>query len=309
MGVQAMIDFPGGIRFLRVMQRCFYSFLVSGLVAVVVLGMGLPSARAETAGLPAVVKDVAYKSGAALSAYETERCKLDLHLPAGGVRDFPTLVWFHGGALTAGVKDDSATTGIARHFAAAGVAMASVNYRLSPRALYPAYVEDAAAAFAWVKQHITEYGGKADRVFIGGHSAGGYLALMVGLDGSLLKAHGLELPAIAGVIPVAGQTLTHYTIREERGLPKDRLLADGAAPVNHVSKEAPPMLILYAENDMAMRAEENQLLAAALRNTGHPAVTLRMIPGSDHGSVGHDLAKAENPGFGEILKFLQAAGR
>lgn len=282
--------------------------LAAALLALLLAGPGLLRAETPQAAAPAVeavkvVKDLPYLNIPDPDAYQTSWCKLDLVLPAAG-KNFPTLVWFYGGGLTAGNKDDEGTQAIARHFAQHGVGVAVVNYRLSPKATYPAYVEDAAAGFAWTKKHIAEYGGDAGKVFIGGHSAGGYLALMVSLDPALLQRHGLGLESIAGAFPVAGQTLTHYTIRAERGLSKDRLLADSAAPVNHVSKAAPPMLILYAERDMAMRGEENELLAAALRNVGHERITIQMIPGSDHGSVGNDLSKAGNAGFAAALKFI-----
>lgn len=269
---------------------------------------------AMAAGLQAsdspVKVDIPYRTGEALTSYEKERCRLDLYLPpadpAAPVQAFPTLVWLHGGALTGGVKSDPTVAAVARHFASSGIAVAAVNYRLSPMAKYPAYLEDTAAAFAWVKQNIQTHGGNPSQVFLGGHSAGGYLALMVGLDATWLKAHGLETSAIAGLVPVAGQTLTHYSIREERGLPKEQIIADAAAPLHHVRKDAPPMLILYAEKDMALRREENELLAAALRAAGHPGTTLRMIPGHDHGSVGNDLAKEGDAGFEEVLKFIRA---
>ncbi len=253
---------------------------------------------------PQVLAGLAYKSGGDLTPYETERCKLDLYLPAGK-KDFPTLVWLHGGGLTGGSKDGKDVVAVARHFAEAGVAVANLNYRLSPKAKYPAYIEDAAAAFAWVKKHIGEHGGKTGKVFIGGHSAGGYLTLMVGLDPSYLKAQGLDTSAIAGMVPVSGQTLTHYTIREERGLPKTRLIADEAAPLYHARKDAPPMLILYADKDMAMRAEENVLLAAALREAGHKQTVNKMIKGRTHGSIGHAMANAGDEGFDQVMKFIQ----
>ena len=264
--------------------------------------LGRPESRAEAPPVT-VQKNLAYKTGEGLTAYEQERCRLDLYLPADR-KSFPTLVWLHGGALTAGTKDDGSVVAVARHFAGSGVAVACVNYRLSPLAKYPAGIADTAAAFAWVKQHIAEHGGDPARLFLGGHSAGGYLTLMVGLDARYLKAYGLDPSAIAGLVPVAGQTLTHYSIREERGLPKDRIIADEAAPLHHVRKDAPRMLILYAENDMAMRAQENELLAAALRQAGHTGTTLRMIKGHDHGSVGNDLALPDDEGFAAVMKFI-----
>jgi acetyl esterase/lipase len=202
-----------------------------------------------------VLKDVSYKSSSAGTNYEAERCQLDLYLPSSRT-GFPTLVWFHGGGLKAVSKEDEINVQIGRGLAEAGVAMAMANYRLSPKAKYPAYVEDAAAAFAWVQGHVAEHGGDSRRVFVGGHSAGAYLTFMIGLDTRYLRRHGLETSAIAGLIPVSGQTMTHYTVREERGLEKDTIVADEAAPVHYLRKDAPPMLVLYAEHDMPARARK-----------------------------------------------------
>lgn len=260
---------------------------------------------AEEEPRPQVLPDIPYKEGKKLSAYEAERCKLDLYLPA--VKSgYPTLVWLHGGGITAGSKEGKHEPGIARHFAESGVAVAMVNYRLSPKAKFPAYIEDSAAAFAWVKKHIGEHGGDANQVFLGGHSAGAYLALMVGLDSRYLRPFGLGTSTIAGMIPVAGQTLTHYTIRQERGLPKDRILADAGAPLHHARRDAPPMLILYADKDMALRAEENELLSAALRQAGHKRLTVKMIKNRDHSSVAHKMADKKDAGFEEVMKFIRA---
>lgn len=272
------------------------------------LWLGVATLGAQEVSAPGtgilVKPDLAYKTGFSISAYEQERCKLDLYLPEGGQKNFPTLVWFHGGGLTAGQKDNKETVPIAQVYARAGIAVASVNYRLSPQATYPAYIEDGAAAAAWIKKHIADYGGDASRVFIGGHSAGGYLALMVGLDPTYLAAHGLKFRDFAGLVPVAGQTLTHYTIRVERGLPKSTIIADEGAPLHHARKDAPPMLILYAEKDMAMRAEENLLLAAALRAAGHKRVQIHCIKGRNHGTVAHDMVKPGDPAFERVKAFV-----
>ena len=132
-----------------------------------------------------VLRDVAYKSGDDLSDYERERAKLDLYLP-DSVDDFPTIVWFHGGGLTGGDKGRADHVALASSLAERGVAVANVNYRLSPRAPFPAYVDDAAASVAWVLDNIEAHGGDARNVFVSGHSAGGYL---VAVRGAL---HGLN---------------------------------------------------------------------------------------------------------------------
>jgi acetyl esterase/lipase len=251
------------------------------------------------------LNDLPYKPGTVLTDYERDRCKLDLYLPEGAT-GYPTLVWFHGGGLTAGRKDDDFTARIARSLAQAGVAVAAPNYRLSPKAPYPAYVEDAAAAFAWVQSNVAAHRGDPRKIFVGGHSAGGYLTLMVGLDSRYLRAQGKDTPAIAGLIPVSGQTMTHYTIREERGLNKQSIIADDAAPIHHARKDAPPMLVLYADKDMALRVEENQYLVAALKAAGHPRIEQRMITGRDHGTVAEYIAREDDPAARAILDFVRS---
>jgi acetyl esterase/lipase len=270
-----------------------------------VLAHPLPSRAEDIAAPKQPLANLAYKTGGTLSAYETQRCKLDLYLPPGG-KNFATLVWFHGGGLKGGSKDGGETPKIARALADDGIAVASVNYRLSPKAKYPAYVEDAAAAAAWVRAHIAEHGGNPAKVFISGHSAGGYLALMLAMDARWLKPHGLTPDSFAGYVPLSGQTMTHYTVREERGIGKETITADEAAPVFYCRKNTPPMLVLAGDHDMAARSEENEYLVAVLRGAGNTRVTFRQIPDRTHGSIANNISKPGDPVRKAILDFIAA---
>ena len=249
-----------------------------------------------------VLNDIGYKSSTSLTDYEKARCKLDVYLPASG-QNFPVLIWFHGGALKSGSKES--VKPIAERFAHAGVAVVAVNYRLSPKATYPAYLDDSAAAFAWVKAHAEEQHFDSARIFVSGHSAGGYLAYMIGLDDRWLKPYGLKPAAIAGLIPVSGQTMTHYTVREERGIMDHNVIsADEAAPINHLHKDTPPLLILYADKDMPARREENIFLAAALRATGNPHVQDLQVHDRTHVSIANEMAHPGDPAAEAILHFI-----
>jgi len=148
-------------------------------------------------------------------AYLAEQCVLDLYVPLG-VEGFSTVVWFHGGGLTGGDKY------IPEGLRGQGVAVAAVKYRLSPQVKSPVWIEDAAAAVAWVLDSIAAWGGDPERVFVSGHSAGGYLASMVGLDRRWLAASGHSADALAGLIPFSGHAITHFTIRAERDIPARR---------------------------------------------------------------------------------------
>ena len=260
-----------------------------------------------------VIKDVPYKDDViSLTSYEQDRCKLDLTVPAGA-KGFATYVWFYGGGLKNGAKDlrSEYCAEIRESLAQAGVAVVTPDYRLSPKAKYPAYVDDAAAAFAWTVKHIAEHGGDPRKVFIGGHSAGGYLALLVGMDPERLKPHGLTLASVAGIAQVSGQVLTHYTVREERGQARYGITSDSAAPAFFIRKSLPPILTLYAQNDMLSRAEENMFFVTTLKAAGHTENYSLRIDDRDHGTVGHNIRNRDDPARLAILNFIakQAANR
>ena len=260
-----------------------------------------------------VIKDVPYKDDVvSLTPYEQERCKLDLTVPVGA-KGFATYVWFYGGGMKNGGKDlrSDYCTEIRESLAQGGVAVVTPDYRLSPKAKYPAYVDDAAAAFAWTVKHIAEHGGDPHKVFIGGHSAGATLALLVGMDPDRLKPHGLTLGSIAGIAQVSAQVLTHYTIREERGQPRYAITCDEAAPAFYIRKALPPILTIYAQNDMLSRAEENQFFVTTLKAAGHAENYSLRVDDRDHASVGHRIRNLDDPARLAILNFIakQSASR
>jgi acetyl esterase/lipase len=275
-----------------------------GVAALVAMGFHAQVALAQDV---VVHENLAYKSGSSLSAYERERCALDLYLPAGAT-DFPVIVWFHGGGLTAGDKAGSQAE-IARSLALRGIAVASVNYRLSPRASFPAYVEDAAASVAWVLEHIEDYDGDSEKVFVSGHSAGGYLVAMIGLDQKYLAEEGHTLDEIAGLIPISGQMITHATVRQERGLPSDRPLVDDAAPVYHVRADAPPFLAIAGSEDLPARPEENRYVVAALRAAGHPDASYREFTGRNHGTIVNQIPQPQDPVAEAMVEFVMRISR
>ena len=253
------------------------------------------------------LKDIAYKDDViSQTPYEQERCKLDLTVPVGG-KGFATYVWFYGGGLKNGAKDlrSEYCAEIRQSLAQAGVAVVTPDYRLSPKVKYPAYVDDAAAAFAWTVKHIAEHGGDPRKVFIGGHSAGATLALLVGMDADRLKPHGLTLGSVAGIAQVSAQVLTHYTIREERGQPRYAITSDEAAPAFYIRKTLPPILTIYAQHDMLSRAEENQFFVTTLKAAGHAENYSLRVDDRDHGTVGHNIRNLDDPARLAILNFIE----
>lgn len=225
-------------------------------------------------------KDILYVPSSETDAYRKERCKLDIYYPTDK-KDFPTIVWFHGGGLEGGGKD------VPQELKNKGFAVVAVNYRLSPRATNPAYTEDAAAAVAWAFDNIGRYGGSKERIFVSGHSAGGYLSLMLAMDKKYLAAYGVDADKVAAYLPISGQTVTHYTIRKERGLPNGIPIIDEYAPVNKARKDTAPIVLITGDRtlEMADRWEENALMASVLKNIGNERVSLYELQGFDHGQV------------------------
>lgn len=209
--------------------------------------------------------------------YMNERCVLDIYFPKG-IEGFSTVVWFHGGGLTGGNKF------IPEELKEKGVAVVAVNYRLYPKIKAPVYIQDAAAAVAWVLTHIGEYGGDPELVFVSGHSAGGYLASMVGLDKRWLQAHDLDANQIAGLIPFSGHTITHFTVREERGIAGTQPIIDDLAPLYHVRADAPPLLLITGDRELEMlgRYEENAYLMRMMKVVGHPDTRIYEMDGYGH---------------------------
>ncbi len=128
---------------------------------------------------------------------------------------------------------------------------------------------------------------------------------MLGTDASYLAAHHIEFRDIAGVIPLSGQMITHFSVRAQRGVPETTIRVDEAAPLYHVKRETPPFLLGFGENDMAMRPEENRLMAVALRNAGNTDVKFIELAGRDHDTISQ-MKNADDILRREILSWISA---
>lgn len=215
-------------------------------------------------------------------AYRNKRCKLDLRIP-DNKKNFPTIVWFHGGGLRSGKKYYPPCIDTTQ------IGVVIVNYRLSgKKAACPDYLYDAAAAAAWTLKNIEKYGGSPKHVYISGQSAGGYLSAMLALDKKYLNAFKVQPTDFAGFFPISGQMTTHFQILAERRK-KDPSVRDFAvdeyAPVYHAAKETPYMKFFCGDAlyDWPARVEENQLLVMRMQRVyGNQNVFFYSIPSSNH---------------------------
>ena len=228
------------------------------------------------------VNNISYYSDAEIGKndYIKSQCVLNFYYPKG-LKNYPTIVWFHGGGITGGAKE------IPRALMDKGFAVIGVGYRLSPKAKAPAYINDAAAAVAWTFKHIAEYGGNPDLIFVSGHSAGGYLGMMLAYDKKYLNKYQIDANKIAGLIPFSGQAITHFTVRAERGIKDTQPLIDEYAPLYFVRADAPRTLLITGDREMELlgRYEENAYLLRMLKLTGHKTSRLYEIQGFDHGGM------------------------
>lgn len=212
--------------------------------------------------------------------YMQEMCVFDFYYPTN-IKDFPTIIWFHGGGLTRGKRF------IPEYLKNRGFAVIGVGYRLSPKVKAVECIKDAAAATAWAFKNIEDYGGNKILIFVSGMSAGGYLAYMVGLDKDYLTAHEIDANQIAGLIPFSGQAITHFTVRKEIGIAGEQPIIDKMAPLYHVRADAPPLLIITGDRELEMlgRYEENAYMMRMMKVAGHERVRIYEIDGNNHGQM------------------------
>ncbi len=237
-------------------------------------------------------RDVYYRTQH-LDAYADSMCRLDIASPRS-VKDAPVIIWFHGGGLTSGTKE------IPKQLLNDGVVVVSAGYRFSPNVKTTEIIDDAAAAVAWTVRHIAQFGGDPGQVFLAGHSAGGYLASILGLDKSLLADYSVDADKFLGIVPFSGQVITHFETRRAQGIEPLQPTIDNTAPIFHVRKDCPPMLILSGDREMELygRYEETAYFWRLMKLVGHPDVTFYEFGGFNHGSM-------VIPGFTLLREFVK----
>ena len=223
-------------------------------------------------------RNIAYRQ--TNDAYADSMCRLDIAYPSDA-KDAPVVVWFHGGGLTGGKRE------IPEALLKEGLIVVGVEYRLSPKVTIPEIIDDATLAVSWTFDHISQYGGSTQKIYLSGHSAGGYLIDLVGLNKSLLKKYGKDADQIAGLIPFSGQMISHFAYRDMNGIGNLQPTIDEYAPLFHVRKDAPPLVLITGDREQELfgRYEENAYMWRMMKLTGHPETYLYEIGGYDHGAM------------------------
>lgn len=222
-----------------------------------------------------ITQDVAYG--------ELPRQKLDIYVP-DGVKNAPVIVFFHGGSWQTGSKDDYRFVGQA--FASRGYVTVIPNYRLYPDVRFPTFLEDGAQAVTWAHEHIAEYDGDTDSLYVAGHSAGAYIAVMMGLESPYVS---IQQVTIKGIIGMAGPydflPLTDPNIKDIFSTEAD----EKTQPVHWVSPNRAPMLLVTGDADEDVSPRNTESLTTRLRGTGNE-VTERVYPGVAHIGIVLSLA-------------------
>jgi hypothetical protein len=188
-------------------------------------------------------------------------CSLNIYLPEDSYGLHPVFIYFHGGGIEAGSKDEISDL---VNITSKGIALVSVGYRIYPQAKFPEFIEDTAKAIAFVKEYGETHKLFSD-IYAGGSSAGAYLAMMAYFDRRYLNKYGLIPEVVKGWIFDAGQPTVHYNVLRERGLDTRLVKIDEAAPIYYVnhdidSNRQSRLMFITADNDMTNRFEQTRLL-------------------------------------------------
>ena len=260
----------------------------------------LCSACSPVGVMNALIPSGGYRSYPDIAYQQGEERVLDLYVPAHG-HSRGVVVFFYGGSWESGHRQDYRF--VAEALTARGYSVVIPDYRKYPDVVFPAFVEDAAAAVAWVHRHIAEYGGDPGRIFVAGHSAGAHLAALLALDPHYLQAQGMSPMDLRGMIGLAGpyDFLPLQTARLNAVFPGEHLQFL-SQPVNVLQTPNPPLLLLVGLKDNTVLPRNSESLAQHIQRAGGKA-ELRYF--NDYGHINMVL-KLARPfrGDGHLLETI-----
>jgi acetyl esterase/lipase len=277
------------------------------LTALIIAGLATLLAACTPTGL---INLLVPRSGYAVHrniAYGPDpRQKLDIYVPDGLKAPAPVLLFFYGGSWESGSRDQY--LGFGQAFASAGIVTVVADYRLYPQVRWPAFVEDGAAAVALLHRDIAKHGGDPNRLFVSGHSAGAYNAVMLASDPQYLKAVGGDFSWLRGVIGISGPydflPLKSRSLIEIFHGPDNRKIL----PITHIDGVRPPMLLIHGTADTTVGPQNTRSMAATLKthaskvetilykDAGHVGIILSLLPGF----------RGKTPLREDMLKFIHS---
>ena len=233
---------------------------------------------------------------------------LDLYVPEGATGPLPTIVWVHGGAFRKGSKENPR----AERLVDRRYAVASINYRLSQEAIFPAQIHDCKAAVRWLRAHAAHYDLDPDRFGAWGSSAGGHLVAMLGMSGDVPELEGTEgnldrSSRVQAVCDFFGPTdflrmddVPGTMVHDAPDSPESQLvgapiqecpdLVACANPITYLNPDTPPFLIVHGDQDSTVLLNQSQFLYRALR-VARLEATFHIVEGAGHGFRGASEAQ------------------
>lgn len=251
-------------------------------------------------GVTLAGRDIAYAPG--------PRHKLDVYVPDEIESTAPVLVFLYGGAWRQGTKADYPFVGHA--FAAQGFVTVIPDYRLVPDVAYPEFLNDNAAALKWVEDNIQLFGGDKDRIFIAGHSAGAYNAVMLGMDRSYLNQAGMTAP-IRGVVGLSGPFAVYpfeFTELQEAFGHVDN--PQMTQPINMPTANVVPMFLGHGSNDFIVSVENSTAMEKKFLADNH-GITVEIYDGLGHMETVGALAgiyRWRGSVLDDVINFLNSLG-
>ncbi len=306
-------------------RRILISVRTISLAILVTVVAGLPARAAR--GLRdnvVVTRDIEYVPGG------HQRQKLDLYLPerADGAETnepLPLIIWVHGGAWLGGSKDRTRAT----RFLSKGYAVASINYRLSQHAIFPAQIQDCKAAVRRLRAGAEEYGIDPTRFAVWGSSAGGHLVALLGTAGDVNEfdvGENLDVSSrVQAVCDFFGPTdftkMSSFwsTMDHDSPTSPESKLVGGAIqdnkdkcraanPITYVTKDDPPFLICHGDKDPLVPHNQSEILNEALKQAG-VEVTFHTVKGGGHGFGGPEIDRLVEQFFDKHLKPAKPAAK
>jgi acetyl esterase/lipase len=217
------------------------------------------------------------------------------------------LLFWHGGGWTGGYKEWMAF--MAPAFTRAGVTFVSAGYRLAPRHVFPAGLDDCADAAAWVHANAARFGGDPARLILGGHSAGGHYASLLAVTGEWRARRSLPPGVVRACLPISGV----YDFGQGKGFamrprflgPESPETDQRASPIHRIEGTPPPFFITYGDSDFPHLMSQGDEMAAALRAAGGKVETL-VLAGRDHFGASHAGGEPDGPLVPHVLAWMKA---
>jgi acetyl esterase/lipase len=299
--------------------------IVGAFVAFIAASGGVSQRNAFAQSQPVVMSNIEY------ARVSSKSLLLDLYLPPSGQAPFPLIVWIHGGGWSGGNKALGINSLQVRQ-TSRGYAVASLNYRLSGEAIFPAQIEDCKAAIRWLRANAAQYNIDANRIGVWGSSAGGHLVALLGTSGDVADLegtvggnlqHSSRVQAVvdwfgpARLLSMASQELPCSAIdHNAANSPASNLVgcaiqscpdkAERASPTSYVTADDPPFLLMHGTSDCVVPPLQSQELFDRLKATGVKA-TLTYLQGAGHGGAAFTSANSQTQIEGFLDQHLKSA--